>query len=231
MYKEMLRATSQKMVPKKCSSGMEADNLLGCVSRPQASQLFSGKSPDPWACFTLPNRTWSRPRSQAGPTKVPILGKLNRLWGSWSEKRKLVYWERENKKWGPDRTSQVPKGFSAVSWLQLWTCLQEPHSGPAPHYEASCVFRLALVSKSFLRPKESKLLPNERPTLQYTYIIKCMENIRKTFWPDKAKISNKSRNYKKGVKLLGTSLVVQWLRIHLPTQRTWEDRDRPWSGN
>lgn len=169
MYKEMLRATSQKMVPKKCSSGMEADNLLGCVSRPQASQLFSGKSPDPWACFTLPNRTWSRPRSQAGPTKVPSLGKLNRLWGSWSEKRKSVYWQRENKKWGPDRTSQVPKGFSApVSWLHLWTCLQEPHSGPAPHYEASCVFRLARVSKSFLRPKESKLLPNERPTLQYT---------------------------------------------------------------
>ena len=55
MYKEMLRATSQKMVPKKCSSGMEADNLLGYVSRPQATQLFSGNSPDPRACFTLPN--------------------------------------------------------------------------------------------------------------------------------------------------------------------------------
>lgn len=51
----MLRATSQKMVPKKYSSGMEDDNLLGCVSRPQATQLFFGNSPDPWACFTLPN--------------------------------------------------------------------------------------------------------------------------------------------------------------------------------
>lgn len=78
MYKEMLRATSQKMVSKKCSSGMEADNLLGYVSRPQPASFSLGRVLIPGHVSHCLTGLSQGPDPKLGQP-VPILGKLNRL--------------------------------------------------------------------------------------------------------------------------------------------------------
>ena len=92
--------------------------------------------------------------------------------------------KRGKQKQGLERTSWVPDGFPApVSCTHLCACLQEPQNAPATYCKAPFIFRLARASKSFSKPKESKLPLNERSTLHIHLNNKGHEKHKiKKFW-------------------------------------------------
>lgn len=110
--------------------------------------------------------------------------------------------KRGKQKWGLERKSWVPDGFPApVSYTHLCACLQEPKIAPATYCKAPFIFRLARASKSFLKPKESKLPLNERSTLHIHLNNKGREKHKiKNFshW-HRQRFLIKSRNYKEKV--------------------------------